>query len=92
MMDELTSMEEDMALENRLGMMGMGDRMLDLVFVLDTTGSMGSYIDVRTVLGRVCTLPNSSSDVSVLQSATANIELICNEASFLSSEGGGHCR
>ncbi|KAA1136399.1 hypothetical protein PGTUg99_030556 [Puccinia graminis f. sp. tritici] len=50
MMEELDAMQSDPVptLEDRLANMDFSEKMLDLCFILDTTGSMGSYITAAT--------------------------------------------
>ncbi|PLW45449.1 hypothetical protein PCANC_06712 [Puccinia coronata f. sp. avenae] len=50
MMEELDAMQADPipTLEDRLANMDFSEKMLDLCFILDTTGSMGSYITAAT--------------------------------------------
>jgi len=50
MMEELDAMQSEPvhSLEDRLANMDFSDKMLDLCFILDTTGSMGSYITAAT--------------------------------------------
>lgn len=49
-MEELDAMQADPipTLEDRLANMDFSEKMLDLCFILDTTGSMGSYITAAT--------------------------------------------
>ncbi|KAI7966054.1 hypothetical protein MJO29_001802 [Puccinia striiformis f. sp. tritici] len=49
-MEELDAMQSDPVptLEDRLANMDFSEKMLDLCFILDTTGSMGSYITAAT--------------------------------------------